>query len=124
MNIHEFYEADPRRRDSGEQQYGDGWTERRDPHATYRLSRVSDTGEIYSVREPHPGGILARYLDQLNVEQADVDELTVEIYGTFGQQETDRALAGWEDAMGEPNSLDWVCDRLGTPAERHRLADG
>lgn len=124
MNIHEFYEADARRRESDERQYGDGWTERRDPHATYRLSRVVDTGEVYSVREPHAGGILARYLDQLGLRQADVNELTVEIYGTFAEAETEKALAGWEEAMGQTNSLDWVCSRLGTPADRHHLPDG
>jgi hypothetical protein len=112
VNIHEFYEADPRRRDSDEREYGDGWTEQRDPHATYRISRIIDTGEVYAVREPHPGGILARYLDELRIDQADVNELTVEILGTFTEDGIDDALAGWQRAMGRHNSLDWARARL------------
>ncbi len=112
MNIHEFYEADPRRRASDEREYGDGWTEQRDPHATYRISRVIDTGEVYAVREPHPGGILARYLDELRIDQADVNELTVEVLGTFTGDDLDKALDGWSTAMTRHNSLDWARGQL------------
>lgn len=116
MNIHEFYEADPRRRSSEEREYGDGWTEQRDPHATYRISRVIETGEVYVVREPHPGGILARYLDELRFDQADVNELTVEIFGIFTEGAIEGALDGWPDAMPKHDSLDWARSRLSSPA--------
>jgi hypothetical protein len=112
MNIHQFYEADPRRRSSDEEEFGDGWTELADVHATYRVHRVNDTGEVYAVREPHPGGILARYLDQLDLAQATIDELTVEVYGTYARDDLAAALAGWPAAMNGPNSLDWVRARL------------
>ncbi len=112
MNIHEFYGEDPRRRDSPEVPFGDGWTDPRDVHSTYRLNWVADTREIYSVREPHPGGILARYLDQLGVDQPDVSELTVEILAAADRGAVEEALAGWPAVMGEHNSLRWAREQL------------
>ncbi|OAA24175.1 hypothetical protein UG55_103122 [Frankia sp. EI5c] len=114
MNIREFYEADPRRRASEEISFGDGWTIEDDEHSTYRLNWVVDTGEAYVVREPHPGGILARYLDQLRVDQADVDDLLVEVLATAARYEMEAALAGWPAVMPEKNSLHWVRRQLTT----------
>ncbi len=111
-SIAAFYDADPRRRESEEVEYGDAWTRSEDVHATYRLSHVLETGELYTVREPHPGGILARYLDQLNVEQADVDELRVDVLGVLPPEQVQQALAGWQDAMTGTDSLRWVLERL------------
>src|ERR1700712_1994923 len=99
QSIADFYDADPRRRSSDEVEYGDAWTRHSDSHATYRLSHVLDTGELYVVREPHPGGILARYLDQLNVDQADADQLTVEVLAGVSPEEANRLFEGWQDAM-------------------------
>jgi hypothetical protein len=111
-SIAAFYDADPRRRESEEVEYGDAWTRSEDSTATYRLSHVLATGELYVVREPHPGGILARYLDQLNVDQVDVDELTVDVLAVLPADEVPRALAGWQDAMTGTDSLRWVAERL------------
>jgi hypothetical protein len=107
-SIADFYDADPRRRDSDEVEYGDAWTRHSDAHATYRLNHVLDTRELYVVREPHPGGILARYLDQLNVDQADVDQLAVEVLATVPEPEAAQLLDGWQDAMIGTDSLPWV----------------
>lgn len=116
-DIHGFYEADPRRRASDEVTFGDTWTRTSDPHATYRLLWVADTGELYTVREPHPGGLLARYLDQLHLDQADVGELVVDVLTTLPDRDTvERALAGWHEAMAEPDSIGWVTTRVATLA--------
>lgn len=112
QSIAEFYDADPRRRSSEEVEFGDGWTRHEDPHATYRVNLVLETGELYAVREPHPGGILARYLDQLGVEQADVDELRVTVLGVVDEAEAARLLDGWQETMEGTNSLPWVEQRL------------
>src|SRR3954447_1959167 len=112
QSIAAFYDADPRRRESDEVEYGDGWTRHSDQQATFRLSHVLETGELYAVREPHPGGILARFLDQLNVDQADVDQLTVEVLAVLPPEEADRLLEGWPDAMTGTDSLPWVYQRL------------
>jgi hypothetical protein len=112
MNIREFYDADPRRQASEEVSFGDGWTVEEDGHSTYRLNWVADTGEAYVVREPHPGGILARYLDQLRVDQADVQELLVEVLATANRYTVEAALAGWPAVMPERNSLRWLRRQL------------
>lgn len=112
VSIADFYDADPRRRESEEIEYGDAWTRHEDTHATFRVSHVVDTGELYAVREPHPGGILARYLDQLNVDQAEVDSLIVEILAVLPVDDAVRVLDGWQDAMTGTNSLPWVEQRV------------
>jgi hypothetical protein len=112
VNISEFYAADERRRTSEEIEYGDGWTDPGDAHATYRIHWVADTGEIYSVREPHPGGILARYLDELDADQAGVDALIVDILGVTDQATAENALADWPAAMGHRDSLEWARERV------------
>ncbi|SNQ49226.1 conserved hypothetical protein [Frankia canadensis] len=120
MNIREFYAADPRRQSSAEIPFGDGWTDQQDKHSTYRLSWVADTEEIYTVREPHPGGILARYLDQLRVDQADVAQLRVEVLAVADRAAVEDALAGWPAVMPEHNSLRWARTRLAASSARHR----
>ncbi|MCM3887293.1 hypothetical protein [Frankia sp. R82] len=112
MDIHAFYRTDPRRQSSEEVPFGDGWTDHRDSHSTYRLNWVADTGEIYAVREPHPGGILARYLDQLDVDQADVSALRVEILAVADRPAIEAALAGWPAVMAEHDSLRWARAQL------------
>jgi hypothetical protein len=112
-HIGDFYDEDPRRRASEEIVYGDGWTTEADPHATYRLNWVVDTGELYTVREPHPGGLLARYLDELRVDQPDLDELTVRVLAVIEtRDEVETVLRGWGAAMTEDDSLAWLEERL------------
>ncbi len=109
MNIREFYDADPKRRESEEEQFGDGWQTEADQHSTYRASWIADTGELYVVREPHPGGAVAKFLDQFDVDQAGVDDLTVEVLGRFSSDiEVMGALDGWPKRMTHHNSLEWL----------------
>jgi hypothetical protein len=117
MDIAEFYDGDPRRRESSEVQFGDGWSTEQDQHSTYRVEWLNETGELYVVREPHPGGLFARYLDQLDVDQADVQQITVEILARYADEaEVQRALAGWQTEMTHPDSLSWLRKRT-QPAE-------
>jgi hypothetical protein len=109
MDIGEFYDGDPARRESEEINFGDGWSTEADQHSTYRANWIRETGELYVVREPHPGGLFARYLDQLDIDQVETDALTVEVLGRFSDEEAaQRALAGWEDAMNHHDSLSWL----------------
>jgi hypothetical protein len=109
MDISEFYDGDPRRRESSEVPFGDGWSTEADEHSTYRANWLFETGELYVVREPHPGGLFARYLDQLDIDQVDVSELTVEILGTFSdEQAVQKALADWDKHMQKHESLNWL----------------
>ncbi len=114
MDISEFYESDPRRRESSEVPFGDGWSTEADKHSTYRANWLFETGELYVVREPHPGGLFARYLDQLDIDQVDVEQLTVEVLGRFDdEQSAQEGLAGWQKAMHKHNSLEWLRERAG-----------
>jgi hypothetical protein len=109
MDIAEFYDGDPRRRESSEVQFGDGWSTEADEHSTYRAEWLFETGELYVVREPHPGGLFARFLDQLDIDQVEVNELTVEILGTFADEKAvQAALNGWDKHMPKTESLTWL----------------
>lgn len=113
VDIRGFYDGDPRRQESEEVLYGDGWTSAGDAHATYRLTWVADTGELVVVREPHPGGLLARYLDELRLDQADVDELRVEVLAEgLAEADVDRRLEGWQEAEARDDSLSWLREQL------------
>ncbi|MHB8450703.1 MAG: hypothetical protein ACYDAQ_09705 [Mycobacteriales bacterium] len=115
MHIGEFYEADTRRRESVEEPFGDGWTTSADPHATYRASYVVATAEVYTVREPHHGGLLARYLDELHLDSPDLEELQVEIFTPVADLAAlERLLDGWREQMTTPDSLSWLRDRVRT----------
>lgn len=116
MDISEFYDGDPRRRESPEVGFGDGWSTETDQHSTYRANWLAETGELYAVREPHPGGLIARFLDQLGIDQADVKQLTVEILGTFPDEAAVQArLVDWPAHMTKPNSLDWLRQHVAAP---------
>ena len=117
MDISQFYDDDPSRRESDEENFGDGWSTEVDQHSTYRANWLLATGELYIVREPHPGGLFARYLDQLDIDQVDVEQLTVEVLGTFDSEAAvKQALSGWEQAMTHTNSLEWLRERAAAGA--------
>lgn len=90
-DIEEFYDADPRRRTSGELDFGCMWVEIDRPRwPQYRVSWVDDTGEVYAVRLNHG---------------------RIELLGKVeGREQAEQALRGW--AMISPMTLDWVRDRL------------
>ena len=51
MDIDEFYEADPRRRQSAELELGTEWLD--EDNVRHELNYVEDTGELYVLREPN-----------------------------------------------------------------------
>ncbi len=113
MDIEEFYEADERRRRSAEIEFGLDW---HDAHEIrYELNWVQDTGELYVMREPPPhewgdptGGI------HVDVgPNAPLDGMTVAVIGHVATRpELERILAGWEAAMAQPNSTEWLSEHL------------
>jgi hypothetical protein len=113
VDIAEFYDADDRRRRSAEVELGTEWRDR--SGVRYELCWVEDTGELYVMREPPPrewedpfGGI------HVNVrENAPTDGMTVDVVAHIGSQdELHRVLDGWPEAMGQPDSVHWLVDRL------------
>lgn len=116
MDIEEFYDEDPRRRSSSELELGRDW---HDTHGVrYELSWVEDTGELYVMREPVPegwatpfGGIHVWHAHSTDEEE--IAGMTVAVLGVVPDRTAvDAALAGWEEAMGGPDSIAWLVGRL------------
>lgn len=110
VDIEEFYDADPQRRSSPEVELGTEW---HDAHGVrYELSWVQDTGELYVMREPVPETWEDPFGDFL-VQEASVDNFTVAVVGRVTtHDELEEVLAGWQEAMREPNGVAWIADRL------------
>jgi hypothetical protein len=116
VDIEEFYDADERRRRSAEIELGREWHDH--SNVRYELNWVEDTGELYVMREPVPietvdpfGGI--HVVGSHAVDEGAVEGMTVSVVGTVtSRTELERDLDGWEEAMGQPDSVAWLVDRL------------
>ena len=110
-DIEAFYEADERRRASAEIELGQEW---HDSHGNrYELSWIEDTGELYVMTEPRASIGTVPQFDFWEASSLPVSSLTVVLLGQIGAREdVERILAGWEEAMGQPDSLTWIVDRL------------
>jgi hypothetical protein len=111
MDIEEFYDADPRRRESEEIEFGREWSDATGMRT--ELSWVAGTGELYAMAEP-AGSVEMDPLGDTRVDDLPTEALTVEILEVVTDRaEVDQLLAGWEAAMDKkPNSLQWVRDRI------------
>jgi hypothetical protein len=116
VDIEEFYDADPRRRDSAELELGQDW---HDAHGVrFELSWVETTGELYVMREPVPkgwatpfGGIHVRGTH--STDEDEIEGMTVSIVGVLASRDRVEALLeGWEDAMAATDSIGWLVERL------------
>ncbi|HSO94791.1 MAG TPA: hypothetical protein VLV81_01990 [Acidimicrobiia bacterium] len=113
MDIEEFYDENPDRRSSEEFEFGRDWSDGEGSRC--ELSWVRDTGELYVMVEPTPGigssGFGDEFLDRIPTRS-----MTVEVLAVIPTREAvDQALAGWSDAMRQPDSLAWVRTRLAAP---------
>ena len=110
MDIEEFYDADPRRRSSEETEFGREWSDANGGRT--EITWIADTGELYSMAEPAE----PVYMDPVGdtvVPELDSKFLTVEVLGVVPDRAgVDSLLAGWEQEMPKPNSVQWVKDRL------------
>ncbi|HPU39992.1 MAG TPA: hypothetical protein PLS63_10495 [Microthrixaceae bacterium] len=112
MNIEQFYDADPRRRHSKEEQFGRDWMA--DDGVRWEINWVVDTGEVYAMREPMEPGTVDPVGDTW-VADMPVDLVTVDILGVVTDEEAlTAALAGWQDHNGTEASLAWVTSRVAT----------
>jgi len=110
LDIEEFYDADPRRRESDEVEFGQDWSDA--DGVRCEISWVADTGELYAMREPDAPIDMDPVGDEF-VEKLPTELVTVEVLGVVpGRDAVDALLAGWQDAMGAPNSVEWVVTRL------------
>lgn len=114
MTVSEFY-ADERRRASPEVVLGREWTIDSDPRVVYSLHWIEETEEIYVLRGPQaPPEVFTPYPpnSSASVFIAD-DAYEVIVLGCASDEAViRRALDGWEERMAQPNSLQWVRERL------------
>jgi hypothetical protein len=98
MDIEEFYDQDERRRSSEEIQFGRDWYGN---DVRFEVAWVADTGEVYAMAEP------------FSRRGISIESVTVEVLAVIdSRDEIDDALTGWQDAMSQPNSLQWVRARV------------
>ena len=125
MDIEEFYDADQRRRNSVEVEFGQDW---RDAHGVrYELSWVEDTGELYVMREPVAsewatpfGGIHVRGAH--STDEKEIEGMSVAVVGTVAtRDEVEQLLEGWQQTIDQADSVAWLVQRL---RERGVLAPG
>ncbi|MEX0948620.1 MAG: hypothetical protein WD296_07430 [Acidimicrobiia bacterium] len=110
MDIEQFYDADPRRRESEEVEFGRDWSDGSGVRS--ELSWVADTGELYVMWEPD-APIDMDPVGDVYEEKLPTEAVTVEVLGVFNSREAvDQLLEGWEDAMVQPDSLAWVRARV------------
>jgi hypothetical protein len=109
MDIESFYEQNEARRESAEFEFGSEWTDASDNE--YELSWVEATGELYLMVEPEAivnEDIFGDFL----VSDEVISDLTVVVIGKVASLAAlEDALQGWEDAMLDENSLEWLYER-------------
>ena len=91
-----FHQADPRRRLSGEVDFGATWRYAGRSEA-HRLAWIRDTGELYLCKADGYDGSCS---DVVVIAVVPSEELL------------DAALFGWRDARTAPDGLDWLRGRL------------
>jgi hypothetical protein len=116
VDLEQFYDQDERRRRSAELELGTDWTD--GSGVRYELSWVEDTGELYVMREP----IVGEWPDPFggvhvegahHLDEAEQEGMVVSVVGIIAdREEVERILEGWEDLVGQPDSVAWLVDRL------------
>jgi hypothetical protein len=116
-DIEAFYANDERRRASAEIELGQDWHDANG--VRYELSWIEDTGELYVMAEASPSGFVDPFGDQLDPfgrwlgASVPTSSLVVRILGRVpSHDKVEQLLDGWEEAMGQPDSTQWIVDRL------------
>ena len=112
MNIEEFYDQNEARRDSAEIEFGSEWTD--SVGNDYELSWVEATGELYLMLGPAGTMHADLFFGSPTSYTEPIESLIVEVIGMVASQaEVEEKLAGWENAMIQPHSLQWIAERFG-----------
>ncbi len=112
LTVGQFYDLDPRRRQTNTR-FGEDWSLECDPGYRYDLFWIEATGELYAMRAPLPGfaGYMPDGTGGSYVSGGSPDP-TVRVLGTFSREQLDWVMNGWKEKVGQPNSLEWVEDRV------------
>ena len=110
MDIEEFYDANPVRRSSEEIEFGRDWNDAQGNRA--EISWIRDTGELYVMTAPVEPIVTDPVGDEF-VQRLPTEAVGVEVLQVIPTLErVEELLTGWAAAMSQPQSLDWVRDRL------------
>jgi len=97
MDIEQFYDADPRRRESEEIEFGREWSDANGLRT--ELSWVATTGELYAMAEPSEP-VFMDPVGDTRVPDLPTELVTVDILGVIPDRaRVDLLLAGWEGEM-------------------------
>ena len=103
LTAEEFY-ANPERERSPELDFGVHW---RGEYSfpTYRLSWIEATGEVY-LRTGNEVTILGMVKDDLTLEELHRENRP------YSHLKIEKVLTGWQIECGNPNSIQWIKNRL------------
>lgn len=121
-SIEAFYAEDTRRRRSPERRFGRQWYAGGSTSVTHRVSYVDATGELYAIANSGADRNKVALLAQLqtspceNCDAGVVDgEACVECGGSLlSRYLVEAALYGWQTAVGTPDSIAWLLERIAT----------
>jgi len=113
MDLEDFYEQSDARRLSEEILFGSFWRDK--INTAYELSWVIDTGELYLMH--FPDGYI-NFTDTYGSFMTDDERwfvldmfvLVIDIIPT--EEEVRAKLLGWEEAMNQKNSIEWLYERF------------
>ena len=110
MDIESFYEQNEARRESAEFEFGAQWSD--ESENEYELSWVEATGELYLMVEPD-AMVNEDIFGDFLVSDEEISDLTVVIIGKVASLAAlEDVIQGWEGAMLEENSLEWLYERF------------
>lgn len=101
-----FYDEDPRRRTSGEADYGCWWQDDRS-FPRYRVSYIEATGEVYKLALRPGGDGEVQVLAVVPPDPVEEPRSRSLYYRTL-----DRILDGWAEHCGPPDGITWVRRQL------------
>lgn len=111
MDIDEFYDADARRRPSAELEFGTEWTDAQG--LRYEFNYIEDTGELYAMQEPPPKESWEDPFGGLYLKDMSDKGLQVRVVAQIPSvDQLHQILEGWQTAMGEAKSVEWLAERL------------
>ena len=108
-SLEDFYQQTPKRRYSGEADYGVHWT-LPGQRIRYRVSYVRNTGEIYVIPNLSPREAHVFVIGHLPADPVD-DEHKPHPRNTW-YRTLDAILDGWANQCTNPGGLEWLLDRL------------
>ncbi len=110
MDIEEFYDADPRRRESAEIEFGADWHDA--AGVRYELNWIEDTGELYVMREPTEQ-VAEDPFGDFFLTRVPASGLVVRVLTRLSDRaHVEQILDGWRKAIAGPDSTSWVVGRL------------